>query len=115
MSQHPHQQWHDVVAQRSVVWEDGRDGTAVLLVPRFRKGRLARWLMPKLSRPHIRVKLDEIGSFAWKMMDGTTPFTNIVQAMTEQFGPRVQPAEERLMKFMTILYKDQFVRLMSRT
>ena len=113
MNQLPQQQWHNVVAERTVVWEDGRDGTAVLLVPRFRKGRLARWIMPKLSRPHMRVKLDEVGSFAWRLMDGATPFTEIAQAMQERFGDRVAPAQERLMKFFTVLYKDQFVRLLA--
>jgi hypothetical protein len=113
MNQHPLQRWHSVVAQRNLVWEDGREGTAVLLVPRFRKGFLAKWLMPKLPRPHMRVKLDEIGSFAWRMMDGRTSFQAIAASMKEQFGARVEPAEERLMRFLTILHKDRFVRLLT--
>ena len=86
MSQHHPQRWHNVVATRNVEWEDGPEGGAVLLVPRFRKGPLAKWLQPKLKRPHIRVKLDEIGSFAWHMMDGRTPFYKLVEAMKEHFG-----------------------------
>jgi Coenzyme PQQ synthesis protein D (PqqD) len=113
MSQPHLQRWHEVVVQRAVIWEDGRDGTAVLLVPRFRKGLFARWLMPRMTRPHIRVRLDEIGSFAWRMMDGATPFNRIAQAMQERFGARAEPAEERLMKFLTILRKDEFVRLLT--
>ena len=114
MNQHPLQRWHEVVAKRNLIWEDGREGTAVLLVPRFRKGLLAKWLMPKLSRPHMRVKLDEIGSFAWRMMDGTTSFEQIAASMKDEFGSRVEPAEERLMKFLTILHQDRFVRLLTR-
>ena len=111
MSQHHPQRWHNVVATRNVEWEDGPEGGAVLLVPRFRKGPLAKWLQPKLKRPHIKVKLDEIGSFAWHMMDGRTPFYKLVEAMKEHFGERVEPADERLRKFMTILYKEKFVKL----
>lgn len=111
MSQHHPQRWHNVVATRNVEWEDGPEGGAVLLVPRFRKGPLAKWLQPKLKRPHIRVKLDEIGSFAWHMMDGSTPFHELVRAMKEHFGEKVEPADERLKKFMTLLYKEKFVRL----
>ena len=111
MSQHRPQQWHNVVATRAIEWEDGPEGGAVLLVPRFRKGPLAWWLQPKLKRPFIRVKLDEIGSFAWRRMDGSNPFKDLVVDMKEEFGERVEPADERLKKFMTILYRDKFVTL----
>jgi hypothetical protein len=111
MKQHHPQQWHNVVVTRTIEWEDGPDGGAVLLVPRFRKGPLAKWLQPKLRKPHIRVKLDEIGSFAWRRMDGKTPFGALVAAMKDHFGERVEPADERLRKFLTILYRDKFVAL----
>jgi hypothetical protein len=111
MKQHHPQQWHNVVVTRTIEWEDGPDGGAVLLVPRFRKGPLAKWLQPKLKRPHIKVKLDEIGTFAWRRMDGKTPFCDLVAAMKDHFGERVEPADERLKKFLTILYRDKFVKL----
>lgn len=111
MSQHRPASWTDVVAKHAIDWEEGPDGGAVLLVPRFRKGPLARWLQPKLKRPNMRVKLDEIGSFAWRRMDGETPFGAIAGAMREHFGEKVEPAEERLEKFYTILCRDKFVEL----
>lgn len=115
MSRHLQVQWSDVVPQRTIGWEDGPDGGAVLLVPRFRRGPLARWLQPRLRRPHIRVKLDEIGSFAWRMMDGSTSFTSILEAMKREFQDRAEPAGERLSKFLTILYRDKFVQLYKPT
>ncbi|MFH1829347.1 MAG: PqqD family protein [Pseudomonadota bacterium] len=115
MNQHRPQQWHNVVATRTIEWEDGPENGAVLLVPRFRKGPLAKWLQPKLRRPHIRVKLDDIGSFAWRRMDGSTPFYKIVDAMKKEFAEKVEPAEDRLKKFMTILYKDKFIKLYAPT
>jgi hypothetical protein len=111
MSQHHLQRWHDVVAERAIGWEDGPEGGAVLLVPRFRRGPLARWLQPRLRRPYMRVKLDEIGSFAWRMMDGKTRLETIAEAMQGHFGERVEPAANRLKSFYTILYKDGFVKL----
>jgi len=101
------------VIERSVEWEDGPEGGAVLLVPRFRKGLLAKWLQPRLKSKHIKVKLDEIGSFAWRRFDGKTSFESIVEEMQGQFGSRVEPAEDRLKKFCAILYKDKFVELMA--
>lgn len=111
MSQHRPQQWHNVIATRTIGWEDGLDGGAVLLVPRFRKGPLAKWLQPKLRRPFIRVKLDEIGSFTWRSLDGKTSFADVVRSLKDHFGEKVEPAEERLRMFMTILYRDKFVQL----
>lgn len=113
MNQHHPHQWHNVIATRTIDWEDGPDGGVVLLVPRFRKGPLAKWLQPKLKRPHMRVNLDEIGTFAWRHMDGSTHFCKIVDSMKKEFGEKVEPAEDRLKKFMTILYKDKFVRLVA--
>ena len=115
MNQHHPQQWHDIVIERSVEWEDGPEGGAVLLVPRFRWGPLAKWLQPRLRNKHIRVKLDEIGSFAWRRFDGKTRFTEIVAAMQQQFGPKADPAADRLQKFCAILYKDKFVTLLAPT
>ena len=113
MNQHHPQPWHDVVIERIVEWEDGPEGGAVLLVPRFRWGPLARWLQPRLRNKHIRVKLDEIGSFAWRRFDGKTRFADIVDAMQGQFGAKVDPAADRLRKFCAVLSKDKFVQLLA--
>lgn len=113
MNQLHHPQWHKVVPRRELNWEDGQDGKAVLLVPRFRKGFLSRWLQPRLKRPHIRVKLDDIGSFVWRLFDGENDFTTIVSAMRLHFGEKIEPAEDRLQKFLVLLYKDRFVQLMT--
>ncbi|MBN1282511.1 MAG: PqqD family protein [Proteobacteria bacterium] len=111
MNRHHPQQWHDVVAKRTVEWEDGPEDRAVLLVPRFRRGPLARWLQPRLKRPHMRVKLDDLGTFVWRRLDGNTPFDEIAKAMEGHFGERAAPADQRLKAFFTILHKDRFVEL----
>jgi hypothetical protein len=111
MSQEQALNWEKVVAKHSIGWEGGPDDLAVLLVPRFRKGPLAKWLQPKLRRPHIRVKLDKIGSFVWKRVDGSKPFASIVEDMRSEFGETIEPAEERLIKFFSILNKDKFIEL----
>lgn len=111
MSQHPQVQWDKIIAKRNVEWEDGPEGQAVLLVPRFRSGPLAKWLQPRLKRPHIRVKLDQVGSFVWKRLDGTAHFTSVIEDMRSAFGEKIEPAEERLIKFFSILNKDKFVEL----
>jgi len=111
MNQHHQAQWVNVVPKKVLESEDGPEGRAVLLVPRFRKGPLAKWLQPRLRRPHIRVKLDELGSFVWSKIDGERDFNAICHDMKERFGENLSEPEDRLQKFLCILQKNDFVRL----
>jgi hypothetical protein len=111
MNQLHHQQWSDVIVERKVEWEGGPESRAVLLIPRFRRGPLAKWLQPRLKRPYIRVTLDDLGSFVWKHFDKDTPFSRIAQAMRDNFGDKAEPAEDRLKKFLLLLRSNKFVEL----
>lgn len=106
--------WNNVIPKHVIGWEDGHDGLAVLLVPRFKNGLLEKWFGRKINKPCIRVTLDEIGTFAWKKIDGQTKFESILTDMKTHFGSKVEPAEERLQKFFTILSKDKFVELFTK-
>ena len=112
MNQHRQASWTDLVPKHNIEWEDGPEGGAVLLVPRFRKGPLARWLQPRLKKPNIRVNLDEFGSFVWRKMDGEATFPKIVEAMRGEFGEKIEPADERLYKFLITLQKSEFIQLL---
>lgn len=105
------ERWDDLIPKKSIGWEDGSDGGAVLLVPRFRKGPLARWLQPRLKRPYIRVRLDEFGSFVWRLIDGKNSFNQISKSMSGEFGDKIAPADERLQKFLTLLQRNNFAEL----
>lgn len=111
MNQHRHMQWDNVIPKRTLAWEDNEGSCAVLLVPRFRQGPLAKWIQPRLKRPHIRVKLDAIGSFVWRRMDGQKTFGQMLGEMRTEFGEAVEPAKDRLVQFFRILHKDRFIEL----
>lgn len=113
MSRHHPQQWHNVIAKKLIDWEDGPDGGAVLLVPKFRRGPLKRWLQPRLKRPFIRVKLDAIGSFVWRRLMSGENFSRIAEDMKAQFGEKAFQTEERLKRFLMLLYKDKFIELLT--
>ncbi len=83
----------------------------VLLRPRFRRGPLAWWLQPLLKRPHLKVHLDEVGSFIWSRCDGETTVGELIRAMEEHFGERVAPAEARLRLFLSQLQRGELIRL----
>jgi hypothetical protein len=97
-------------AQR-VPWETGEGGTVVVLVPKFRHPWMVRWFVPHMKYPHFRVKLDAIGSFVWKMCDGTTTVGEMANRMTTEFGDTAGSAQERIRKFLLTLEKSDLVNL----
>lgn len=101
----------DAIPERLIKWErDGEGKLVVLLVPRFRRGPLKRWLQPRLKRPHMRVTLDEIGTAVWENCDGKKTVREISDILKERFGEKIEPLEPRMKVFFTQLFKSQFVR-----
>ena len=81
-----------------------------VLVPRFRHPRLRRWC-ERLRLPPYRVHLDDVGSFVWLHCDGSVPMEEIGQRLSEAFGERVQPVEQRLATFFQQLQRAGMVSL----
>ncbi len=42
-----------------------------------------------------RIRLDDVGSFAWRQLDGESTVAQVARRLREEFGERVEPAEER--------------------
>ncbi len=53
-----------------------------------------------------RIRLDEVGSFAWLHLDGERTVGEVAQLLTGEFGDRVAPAEERLAHLVWLLRKE---------
>lgn len=53
-----------------------------------------------------RIRLDEVGSFAWRSLDGTRTVAEVAESMREEFGERVEPAEERLGHLVLIMRRE---------
>ncbi len=98
-----------LIPHRAVEWEVRDDNKIVLLVPKFRRGLGARWIQPWIRRKHIRVRLDEFGSFIWKCCDGSTSMESIAEKMKQQFGDRVEPVHNRLSMFMQKLVRGELL------
>lgn len=56
-----------------------------------------------------RIRLDEVGSFAWLHLDGEQTVQEIADRMTEAFGDRVHPVEERLGQLVWALRREGLV------
>jgi hypothetical protein len=55
------------------------------------------------------VHLDDVGSFVWHRCDGATPVSEIASGLREKFSERIEPAEERLVEFLTSLLRARYL------
>jgi hypothetical protein len=83
----------------------------VVAMPRFHVAWMQKYLVPKRRDPFIKITLDEFGSLAWNLCDGTRNVHAISEALVEHFGESVQPVYERIGVFMRQLKDRGFIRL----
>lgn len=99
----------EIAPVRLAGWED-REGRVVLERPRplsrGLRGLLERLAFQMASR---RVRLDAIGSSAWKSFDGATTVGEAARALREEFGEAAEPAEERLGQLVRMLRREGMV------
>jgi hypothetical protein len=101
----------DATLKRNVQWEIDESGLAVLIVPRFINPLAVKWLVPLLSKPTFRLKLDALGSFVWQQCDGVTPVSVIAENMRREFGDKAEPVHERVATFVSRLQREKFLVL----
>ena len=99
----------ELTPKRSYNHEVEDSGKVSVLVPKFRNKFLVSFLAPRLKAPYIKAKLDEFGSLTWIEMDGSKNVQSISQLLSDKFGDKVQPVNERLTKFLTQLYQYNFI------
>ena len=87
-----------------------KDGRVVVIRPRPVTQGMRKpidWLIYLLAAR--RLQLDEVGSFCWRHMDGRRTAGDIAEALRAEFGDSVEPAEERLGKFVRSLQREDLV------
>ena len=94
--------------RRLLEWRE-EDGRCVLLRPRLGSSRLARWVAGLGGDPYYRIRLDEVGTLVWKACDGRTPLADIVRRMRERFGDQVEPADQRLARFVRRMLRGRMI------
>lgn len=99
----------DLIPKRLIEYEAGEDSIVTLLAPRFKSGILRKWLQPRLKRPLLKVKLDEIGSAAWLLCDGKRSVKEIAQPLRERFQDKIEPCYDRLGAFLGQLEGAHFI------
>jgi hypothetical protein len=95
--------------RRRLDWRDLGDGRCVVLRPRLGDGRIGRWLASKVGDPCYRIRLDDVGTFIWKACDGETPLTEMGRRLRDACGERVEPAGERLARFVRMMLRSRMI------
>ena len=96
----------DLAPVRQAQWEEAGE-RVVLHRPRPARGGL-KGLLGRISYSlsASRIRLDDIGSFAWHRLDGQTTVGEVAEAMRQHFGEKAEPAEERLGRFVRMLRRE---------
>jgi len=85
------------------------EGTVRVLIPRF-NGKISKLMLQSRRRsPFIKLSLDELGSATWLLMDGKNDVRTICRTLREQLGEKIEPAEERVTKFLSQLYNQDLI------
>jgi hypothetical protein len=101
----------ELTPEQRVGWETAENGMVVVLVPKFQHALLVKWLVPRLKYPHVRVKLDRLGSFVWKQCDGRTTVAEMAERLRTEFADSAGSAEDRIRTFLLMLEKSDLVNL----
>ena len=56
-----------------------------------------------------RIRLDDKGSLAWKLFDGTKTVADVARALRDEFGERVEPAEDRAGHLVRMLHSEDLL------
>ena len=106
--------WTWLIPERKMSWEISPETKYVVIKkPKFKNLFLKKYLIPRLKRPEYYVKLDKVGSFIWKNIDGKLSFGEISEKMTIEFGQSVEPVDDRLGQFINSLRRYDFIRFIN--
>ena len=96
----------DLAPVRAAEWEEV-DGKVVVLRPepatRGLRGLLDRFFHRMSAR---RIRLDEVGSVAWRLLDGKRTAAEVAEALSMEFGDGVEPSQQRLASFIWMMRRE---------
>ena len=87
------------------------EGLVTLIFKNPEPSFLDRKIFKKNLNKDIKVDLDEIGSFIWLLCDGKNSVNEIITIARNKFLEKIEPAEERTIKFINQMVNREFVRL----
>ena len=84
-------------------------GLVSVLVPKFDIKWIDKIMSKIIKSRFFKAKLDEFGTETWLEMDGTKSVQTVSEHLQKKFGDKINPVNERLTKFLSELYKYNFI------
>lgn len=84
-------------------------GLISVLVPKFDIKWIDKIMSKIIKSRFFKAKLDEFGTETWLEVDGVKSVQDISNRLSQKFGEKISPVEERLTKFLSELYKYNFI------
>ncbi len=86
------------------------DEKGIVTVNMVHRGFYAKIAQKFFHRPRVsHIALDEMGSYIFRRIDGKNTVNDIAEAVKVQFGKDAEPLYDRLVKYMQILYNNNFI------
>lgn len=100
----------EVIPVRAAEWEPQPDGRVVIHRP-LPTTKGLRYFVDRLlfEMSTRRIRLDGVGSVAWREIDGTRSVADLADALRAEFGEDVEPAEERVCKLVQMLHSQSLL------
>ena len=90
------------------------DGIVTVLYVKKKLNIIERTFFKKTSSKPYKIDLDEIGSFIWNLCDGKNNVEKITEFARDHFKDKIEPAEERIEKFIRQMNKNKLVSLFEK-
>jgi len=87
----------------------GDNNLIILQIPKFKNEKFARWFIPKRKSIYYSIKLDELGTKVYELIDGRRNIDEICSIINSQKTIPIDDIEQRAIKFLTNLFKYRFI------
>lgn len=112
MKKQPKINYLDLVPKiaEGLVWNSNEENIVTLEIEN--RGLFNRIAQKVFKKPKISyIHLDELGSYAWLLIDGESNVSQIAVPFKEHFGEKAEPLYEKLVKYFEILKSYNFITL----
>lgn len=102
------------VRNDAIEWETNEEGEALLRIP-LRRDRMGRFVRFWFRLPETRaVQLDEVGTFVWRLCDGTRSVDAIVRQTGQQYKMNRREVEISVTTYLQILAERRLIGFYQR-
>lgn len=101
----------DTVPAREVESERRDDGNVVLLRSRKLGGVFGKLLGPRLPSRTERIRLDDVGSQVWDLIDGERTVAQIAREVEDRLGEVLAQRDHRVSLFVSTMHRNGMISL----